>query len=45
MVNREEIKRLLHQAEQCLIVRDNLTAELLSGEVIKLDHSGTFKEF
>lgn len=38
MANREEIKRLLHQAEQCLIVGDNLTAELLSREVIKLDH-------
>lgn len=37
MVNREKIKRLLHQAEQCLIVGDNLTAELLSREVIKLD--------
>lgn len=37
MVNREEIKRLLYKAEQCLIIGDNLTAEVFSREVIKLD--------
>lgn len=37
MVKSEKIKRLLHQAEQCLIVGDNLTAKLYSREVIKLD--------
>lgn len=37
MINREKIKRLLHKAEQNLILGDNLTAEVFSREVIKLD--------
>lgn len=36
-MSKEKIKRLLHKAEQCLIIGDNLTVEVLSREVIKLD--------
>ena len=37
LANKEKIKRLLHQAEQCLILGRNTEAEILSRETVKLD--------
>lgn len=41
MTNKEKVKKLLQTAEKNLILRENLKAEIISRQVIKIDHNNS----